>query len=139
MKFLLLLFCFGFANHTPTPMLLIDKNLKKPAQISESFSLELYFKNTFPIYASDVNVVSDGAEKVAKKIYQGIGCYTTDSIMANRSLFIIHTECDRGKEVTVRLVTKMDEATIDCVLLNKESNMRKAQEKLLNFSAYLKK
>lgn len=127
-------------NPHPT-VSLIDTGLKNPMSHTDDFTLEHYTKKKFPIYSTDIKAVAEISEKVAKMIWQTTD-FSFDTVMANRSCIIINTEMEYNyKVITVRAVTVIEEQhmSFDFELVKRESDIRKAQKRLLDFSGYLLK
>ena len=135
----MLLSLFVFAGPPPS-FLLVDTELKKPAGQANDFGLEQYTKKKFPIYSADVDAVVEASEKVAKMLEQQKD-FTFDTVLANRTAIILNTETAFFyKVITVRIVTVVEKGTsFSFELVKKESNSRKMQRRLLDFSDYLSK
>ena len=135
----MLLSLFVFASPSPS-FLLVDTELKKPAGQANDFGLEQYTKKKFPIYSADVDAVIEASEKVAKMLEQQKD-FTFDTVLANHTAFILNTEVDFFyKVITVRVVTVIEKGmSFSFELVKKESNSRKMQRRLLDFSDYLSK
>ena len=120
---------------------MIDTQLKKPISSTTDFTVDDYFRKSFPIYSEDLASVIDATETVVKKIGQEVDCFSTDTVRANHTTFIIFNNCENLKTVTVRINTRINEQNshFDFELVKSEDNRRKAQRKLLDFSTYLEK
>jgi hypothetical protein len=141
MKPLLLILLLTSFSKPPASILKIDTEFKKPISSAADFTIDDYFKRTFPIYAADLASVIQATEKVVKKLEQEAECFSTDTVRANRTTFIIFHNCENLKGVSVRVNTRVNEqnAHFDFELVRSEGNRRKAQRRLLEFSSYLEK
>lgn len=139
MKILFSFFLGAVFNLRPVPLLVVDMNGRKPLRPVTEFSIDQYLTRSFPIYAADLNVVIDATEKAAKLIDRKRPCGTVDTVRANHTLVIVHTNCPGLKNLTVRYVTRIDEQNFLCdlELLKNAEDFRTAQIKLLDFAAYL--
>ena len=135
MKLFLLL--LSMATYSSTPILVIDTGLKNEVKLADDFTLEMFFNRTFPLYTEDLDAIIAGTEKLARTIDRGEIC--RDTIRTNRTNIYLNMHCDEKKSVTVRYVTTIEGAqqTFDFALFRNEASNRKAQLKLLDFSAYL--
>jgi hypothetical protein len=141
MKLIGMLLSLVLFNNPPTSIVLIDTELKKPAGQTDDFSFDHYAKKQFPVYSADVKEVAETSEKVARMLEKQ-NDFTFDTVMANHTAFILNTEeINYYKVVTVRLVTSIEEKSMSFSfeLVKQESNTRKMQKKLLDFSDYLSK
>src|SRR5688500_15896662 len=103
MKPLLLLLLLASFSNPPASIMMIDTELKKPAGSTIDFTIQDYFKRNFPIYSEDLASVIAATETVVKKIGQEGTCYSTDTVRANHTMFIIFNNCENLKTVTVRI------------------------------------
>ena len=139
MKLAVVLLSLSLLSKPPATLIVIDTDLKKPVTHSDNFTVEQYFKKSFPIYSADVDAVIKATEKAAKLIEQETGCYTTDTIKANQTTLFIHTNCEKNKIISVRLTTRLEASgtTFGFEVVKNEDNKRGAQRKLLDFVNYL--
>jgi hypothetical protein len=138
MKLLLLaLTCFAF-NSSPS-ILMIDTGMRNEKKTTDDFTIEDYFKRSFPVYADDIKAVIDAAEKMAKTIDRNDQC--SYSIDANHTIIYLKKDCENTKAFSVRFVTKLDDKKMyfDFELVRKETDRRQAQQRLLDFASYLSK
>jgi len=141
MNLIFFLLSISLLAQPPATILVIDTYLREDVGAINDFTQEQYFKKKFPIYSSDLEKVVAAAEEAAQLLNRGTTCYKSDTIQANRTTFIIHTNCERNKEVTVQLITTIEGryTSFDFELVRKEDNMRKAQRRILDFAMYLEK
>lgn len=140
MQILLWLLSFSFTITPPVRLTIIDMNLVQPAREETDFTAASYFKRRFPINSTDVLPVIDAAGKAAR-LLDSKRAFTTDTLLNAGTTFIITTNNDESKTITVRLITSLEggSTTFAFDLLKKESDRRKAQRKLVEFGAYLQK
>ena len=138
MKLFLALLCL-FLNSTPTPLIIVDKALKKPLKTATDYTTQDYLQGTFPIYTADREALVAAADKVAKWIERSEICYLIDSIQTEHTLFRLVSDCEGGQNVTVTIFTEVAETatTYSFMLVKNETDKRKAQEKVLDFAMYL--
>lgn len=139
MKLLLLLLLL-FASGKPTdPLLLLDTTLRKPAQPATEFSSVQYLQHHFPVYAAELQELIQAADKAVKEIASETSCYRIDTVATAHSMFLITKDCDPYQNISVMLLTRIDETgtTYGYNLVSKEENRRRAQQKVLDFAAYL--
>ena len=124
-----------------SPIMVIDRDFKKPVRYTNNFTPDLYFQRNFPLYSADLDAMIEATDKAAKKIDHGIACGTMDTISANRTNIYISTGCNQPKTISILLVTRIENTQTDYSfeLVRKESDMRLAQRKLLDFTTYLTK
>ncbi|HEY0733254.1 MAG TPA: hypothetical protein VGD33_12585 [Chitinophagaceae bacterium] len=137
MKVLLALAFFSIFFSSPDPILIIDSRFKKEARYAVDFDAALLFDHKFPVYRSDVESVVHAAGEVAKEISNDLPCNYKDTAIAGQSAFYIRTSCDYKKAITVWMKTKVGVETFYLRLLKNETDLRKAQRKLLDLTAYL--
>jgi len=137
MKLLLLLFS-SIALSSPG-ILVIDIGMKHEIKATEDFTIEDYFKKSFPVYADDITAVINATEKIARSIDRNTAC--VDTVYANRTMVYMKKNCDGDQSISVRFVTKMEDKNMyfDFELVRKETDRRLAQQRLLDFAAYLSK
>lgn len=126
-------------NGTPSPLMIVDKNMKKPLKPVMEYTTQDYMQRTFPIYTNDKSAIITAADKVAKWIEQTESCHAVDSIFTPHTTFVVSTDCNGGRNVSVRLFTQIAEtATTYCfTLVEFETDKRKAQERLMDFATYI--
>jgi hypothetical protein len=139
MKLLFALFYLFFFNRPADPMLVIDKDLKKPVTMTNTFTSEQYLQRTFPVYAHDVSTVVDATDKAVKWIDREQTCNSATKITAAHTSFLINITCEEFKKISVTLITQMDESntSYSFPLIRNEEDLRKAQRRLLDFATYL--
>ncbi|RYZ52869.1 MAG: hypothetical protein EOO14_16170 [Chitinophagaceae bacterium] len=128
-----------FLTGAPTPLIVVDKALKKPLQSVAVYTTQDYLKGTFPIYTAERDALVAAADKVAKWIERTEACYSIDSIRTEHTLFRLLSDCEGGLNVTVTMFTEIAETatTYSFILLKNEGDKRKAQEKLMDFATYI--
>src|SRR5829696_4935907 len=104
MKLLSLLLSVVLA--APPSIMVIDTGLKTEMRTAGDFTIDDFFKRSFPIYADDVPAVIEATEKMARIIDRNVKCI--DSIKANRTVMYLRTNCDSDRAISVRLVTSME-------------------------------
>ncbi|MBB1283740.1 hypothetical protein HRH25_05075 [Flavisolibacter sp. BT320] len=126
-------------HSTPTPLMIVDKNMKKPLKAVTEYTTQDYMRRTFPIYTADKSAIIAASDKAAKWIEQAESCNTADSIYTPHTLFVLSTDCNGGPNVTVRLYTQVAETatTYSFTLIENETDKRKAQERLMDFATYI--
>lgn len=138
MKLLILFLSLSFFSRPESKFVLIDRNLKQPMAYADSYSFDRAIHKTFPVYKEDLPAVIDAAEKAARRIDQGITCSQYDTINANHTRFIIYSDCEKNKTVSVKIITKIEQNVVCAFeLIKQQDNNRKAQRQLLDFSTYL--
>lgn len=139
MKLLLLLLSVSLLPKPDPKLVLIDRQLKNRAVSAEHFSFDQYINRTFPIYTEDISAVIAALEAIAKKMEQKTVCDESDTVNVRHTRFIINTNCHPYRNVSVRMITRLDENNICCSfeLIQKEDNYRKIQRALLDLSTYL--
>ena len=137
MKLLFLLLASFAFNHSPS-IFMIDTGMKAEKKTTEDFTLDDYFKRSFPVYVDDINAVIEGAEKIAKAIDRNDRCEY--SIDANHTTIYLKKDCENTQAFSVRFVTRLEnkKMSFDFELFRNE-NRRQAQQRLLDFAAYLSK
>lgn len=139
MKFILLFATLSTLCYPPEPILLIDTRLRKQVILADDYSADQLFQHKFPIHSTDLSLIIEKVEDMARKLDKGLECGTRDTIFTGHSIFYISTTCEAYKIVDIWMRTKVEEQTFAFHLVNKESDFRKAQLKLLNFMDYLSK
>lgn len=137
MKVQLALAFFSIFFSTPDPIIIIDSRLKKDVRYAVDFDAALLFDHKFPVYRTDLESVAHLAGEVAKQIGNDLPCNYKDTTLAGHSAFYIRTSCDNKKAITVWMKTKVGDETFYLRLLKNETDLRKAQRKLLDLTAYL--
>lgn len=138
MKLLLTAVCMLFTS-VSTPLMILDKNLKKPVRAATEFSVQDYQQHTFPIYTADKEAIIAAADEAARWIEQVNACYTLDSIETPHTRFIVSTDCKNGLSVSVTLMTEVAETrtAYSFALVKFEGDKRKAQQRLMDFATYI--
>lgn len=138
MKLLIAALCVVFTG-TTNHLLIVDKNMKKPLKPATEFSTQDFMQHNFPVYTADKEAIIAAADKAAKWIAQAEGCQITDTVQTPHTFFVVATDCEEGRAVSVRLFTRVAEtATIYSFdLVEHEPNRRKAQQRLMAFATYI--
>ena len=138
MKLLFAALCLVLSG-APAPLIIVDKNMKKPLKAATAYTTEDYMQRTFPIYMADKEAIIAAADKAAKWIEQTESCYTIDTIQTAHTLFRVATDCKGGLNVTVTLFTEVNETATSYSfrLVENETDKRKAQERLMDFATYI--
>lgn len=132
----LLLLLLAFVTASPG-ILMIDTGLKNEIKTTDDFTIEDYFRRSFPIYEEDVAEVIEATEKMAKVIDRNLLC--TDTIRANRTVLYLNMNCETKKGISVRLLTKIEGKNMffDFEVVRNEESRRIAQQRLLDLASYL--
>lgn len=136
MKSILLLLTLSAFTYSPG-ILLIDIEMKNDIKTAEKFTIEDCIKKSFPVYAEDIKAVIEATEKTAKTIDRNDQCEY--SINANHTTIYLKKDCKKAQGFSVRFVTKLEneKTYFDFELVRNETDRRVAQQRLLDFAAYL--
>ncbi|NTS43643.1 hypothetical protein HRG84_22375 [Flavisolibacter sp. BT320] len=123
----------------PTPLIVVDKALKKPLKSVDVYTTQDYLKGTFPIYTAERDALVAAADKVAKWIERKQDCYSIDSIKTEHTLFRMLSDCEGGLNFSITLFTEVAETatTYSFILVKNEGDKRKAQQKVMDFATYI--
>jgi hypothetical protein len=140
MQILLWLLSLSFITTPPARLTVIDMNLVQPVTEETDFTTASYFKRKFPINSIDLKAVIAAAEK-ATRLLDSKRVFTADTLLKGRTTFIISTNDDEYKTITVRLITVLEGSSVSFSfdLLKQVDDKRKAQRKLVDFATYLQK
>lgn len=118
---------------------LVDMQLRKPVAYTDSFGSKDIFNALFPVYSNDQYDLVQALEQVARNIERGSPEETkSDTLQVGNTLLIYTIEVLHHKpHYTIRLKTSAEEITIYADLVEKGTNKRNAQLKLLKFADYL--
>ena len=135
--FLLCISVHGYAQR----IALVDMQLKRPVIYSDSFSSNDIFKELFPVYSNDQYELIQALEQVAHYIERSYPEETTyDTLLIGNTILINIIEVLHHKPFyTIRLKTNAEDITIYADLVEKGTNKRNTQLKLLKFADYLHK
>jgi hypothetical protein len=138
MQTLIWLLSLSFINTPLGGLTVIDMNLVQPVTEETNFMMDSYFKRKFPINSVDLKAVIAASEKAAR-LLDSKKVFTTDTLLKAGTTFIINTNEDVNKTITVRLITALEGGSVSFSfdLVKREVNRRKAQRKLADFGAYL--
>jgi len=138
MKLLIAFFSLLLVQVTP-PYLLVDRDLKKPLSEASTFSTEQYLQRTFPVYKTDVNEIIDAVDLALKAVEKNTEGETRDSISAAHTTIVIEKNVSGNNDVNIILVTTLAElhTTFSFALVRSETDVRKAQRRLLDFATYI--
>lgn len=136
----LFLLCMSFQAYAQR-IALVDMQLKKPVTYSDNFGSKEIFKDLFPVYTNDQYNLVQALEQLARYIEKSYPEETiTDTIYAGNTLLINNIEILHHKPFySIRLKTTADEISIYVDLIEKGTNKRVTQLKLLKFADYLHK
>ncbi|WP_121356267.1 hypothetical protein [Flavisolibacter nicotianae] len=139
MKSLLAVFSFLFLNASDDSLLIVDRDLKHPPAQSTEFTLQHYLRRTFPVYAADVQNLTDAVDEAVKLVDRKPASSVLDTIAAGHTTILLATEIDGANTINITLVTELDEshASYSFALVRNEADVRKAQRRLLDFATYL--
>ena len=139
-RLLILLFYLFITNiSSGQDMLLMDKQLKNPPQYANEFNANLFFKNKFPIYTSEIQMIKQNADELARMLDRfNLKTSHQDTLYAGHSKFIFFNQ-PKGyaNEFTVILSTRVDKVELNLTIIQQEHNKRNAQLKLLGLVDYL--
>lgn len=123
----------------PESLTVIDLNGKTPPRSAEAFSPDQFISRNFPVYTADLPTLAEALQRAAKRIDRKPACYSVDTVAANHTLVIVKTDCGKRRQLTVRLVTRIERPKFLCdfEMVRREEDGRKAQRQLLDFAAYL--
>jgi len=136
MKSILLLLALSAFTYSPG-ILLIDIEMKNDIKTTEKFTIEDCFKKSFPVYVEDIKAVIEAAEEMARTIDRNDLC--DFSIKANHTTINLKKDCKKTQGFSVHFVTKLEneKTYFDFELIRNEKDRRLAQQRLLDFAAYL--
>lgn len=139
MKLLLAALSLLFLQHPNEPLLVVDKDLKKPPAHASEFTTQLYLQRLFPVYEADVQGVVETTDKAVKWIDKEQSCHSATRLTAARTTFLIEVSCEESRKINVVLVTQVEETntSYSFALARNEDDLRKVQRKLLDFATYL--
>lgn len=137
-RILILLFCSGLSLANEE-LLLIDKKMKLPPLHAQHFDQHQIFSDRFPIFLADRQVLIESVEATAKQIDRHKNCESSKELTKGRTSVKLIFHCQKQNTVSVWLITNMHDFKISFPLVLDETNMRKAQKHLLEFSSYLAK
>ncbi|HEY1022258.1 MAG TPA: hypothetical protein VGE06_08085 [Flavisolibacter sp.] len=138
MKLLFAALCL-FLSGTPAPLIIVDKNMKKPLKPASEYTTQDYMQHTFPIYTAEKAALIAAADKAAKWIERAGSCYIIDTVETDHTLFRLVSDCQGGMNVSVTIMTAVTETatTYSFRLVDNETDKRKAQERLMDFATYI--
>jgi len=138
MKLLLVLYSLLLAHVNP-PLLVVDRNLKKPLGYTATFSTQQYLQQTFPVYKADVDGVLNAVDQAVKAVEKNAEMETHDTISAGHTTLLIRKNVAGTADIEVVLLTNVDEihTSFSFALVRLEPDVRKVQRRLLDFATYL--
>lgn len=139
MKQLFLLLSLCVFSKPPATLLVVDKDLKKPARYTTEFTSELYLKRNFPVYATETAILAAAATKAAKELEAGSPCPLSSTLTAAHTRLLVSSDCNDYRKISVTLVTEVAETntSYSFVLVRDEESIRHVQRKLLDLATYL--
>ena len=139
MKTLLLFTCLLTYHHPDTVLLVVDKQLKKPLQETNRFTLETYLQQSFQVYAAEKEAVIEAVDRAVKWMDMENECFVLDSFRTAHTTIVVSTDCVNRTRYTLMLLTRLEESqnTYSFAIADGEENKRKAQQQLLDFATYL--
>ena len=139
MKLLLAALSLFFFHRPADPLLVIDKDLKKPAAYATTFTTQQYLQRMFPIYALDVPALVEATDKAAKWIEKEQACHSSAKFNAEHTSILVDISCGELKTVTVTLITQVEEnnTSYRFSLIRNDEDLRKAQRRVLDFATYI--
>jgi hypothetical protein len=139
MKTSFVLACLLFFLQPDPPLLVLDKNLKKPIHSATAFTTAQYLQHCFPIYASEAEAIVAATDKVVKLIEKELVCHRMDTVATAHTLFLVKQDCAPNPTYSVTVITTIEEShtSYGFKIVREEENRRKAQQKLLDFATYL--
>ena len=139
-RILFIIFClFNTTLIGAQDILLIDKKFKEPARHADEFNANQFFNKQFPVYRSEVEVISQKADALARRLDRSdLLPLQKDTIYAGHSRLIFFNQYNGyANEITVILSTWINDMELNMFLIKQEENMRNAQLKLLGLGNYL--
>jgi hypothetical protein len=139
MKLLLAALSLLFLQQPNDPLLVVDKDLKKPLAHASEFTTQLYLQRLFPVYEADVQAIVETTDNAVKWIDKEKACSSATKLTAARTTFLIEVSCEESRKINVVLVTQVKETntSFSFALTRNEEDLRKVQRKLLDFATYL--
>lgn len=139
MKLLLAALSLLFLRPSNEPLLVVDKDLKKPPAHASEFTTQQYLQRLFPVYEADVQAVVETTDKAVKWIDKEQACHSSTKLTAARTTFLLEVSCKENRKINVVLVTQVEETntSFSFALARNEEDLRKVQRKLLDFATYL--
>lgn len=139
MKPLIAAILWTMLHSTTANLLIVDKNLKKPAAHATSFTTELYLQRNFPVYANEVQALMDEVDKTVKKLDKDFICDHTIKTGTVHTTILVREGCDENQGLNVTLITQIDETndSFSFVLVQNEKDIQRVQRKLLDFATYI--
>jgi hypothetical protein len=117
----------------------VDKNLRKPPEYTNTFTAQHYLQRGFPVYTADTEAIINATDIAVKKLESNVSCNTIDTITVAHTTFLLETTCEGPRKIKVTLITRIEETqtSYSFKLVRHETDIRKAQRKLLDFAAYI--
>ena len=139
MKSVFVLVLVTLLKPVPAKFLVVDRDLKKPAAHASQFTTELYLQRNFPDYASEVKELVEATDKAVKRLDEGFTCNQFQKIESGHTAIMIHQRCDETKRLSITLVTEMEgtKTSFSFALVVNETEIQRAQRKLLDFATYI--
>jgi len=125
--------------HANPPYLVVDRNLKKPLTSASAFTTEQYLQQTFPVYKAEVDEIIEAIDLAVKAVGKASDAETQETITAAHTNIIIKKNVTGTATIEVVLVTNIDaiHTSFSFALVRQETDVRKAQRRLLDFAVYL--
>lgn len=127
-------------NGSTASFIIVDRDLKKPAEPAANFSLERYLQRRFPVYAAEVQALIEEADKAVKSLDTD-SCGRRQEWHTPHTTIFVEQKCDDLKVVNITLITDVEDlsSSFSFALLRNETSRHRAQRVLLDFAAYLNK
>lgn len=121
------------------PYLVVDRNLKKPLTSASAFTTEQYLQQTFPIYQAEVDEIIEAVDVAVKAVEKSSDTETQETIQAAHTNILIRKNVGGTATIEVVLITSIDaiHSSFSFALVRQETDVRKAQRRLLDFARYL--
>jgi hypothetical protein len=139
MKSIFVLVLIALLKPAPAKFLVVDRDMKKPVAYASQFTTELYLHRNFPVYTSEVKELVEAADKAVKRLGEGFTCNEFEKIEAGHTSIMIYQRCDDNKRLSITLVTELEgtKTSFSFALVVNETEIQRAQRKLLDFATYI--
>lgn len=139
MKESLLLISLLFFGQQKEEFLVVDRGLKKPLAHATTFSTQLYLQRTFPVYATDAELVVAEIDNAVKWIEKNEDCACLEKFTAGRTSIVVNMREEEIKTCSITLITQVAEShtSYSFALTTNEEDLRKAKRRLLDVATYI--
>jgi len=115
-RILFIIFClFNTTLIGAQDILLIDKKFKEPARHADEFNANQFFNKQFPVYRSEVEIISQKADALARRLDRSdLLPLQKDTIYAGHSMLIFFNQYNGyANEITVILSTRINDMELN--------------------------